>query len=667
MSQKEQQSLFKKLTRLFSSGPSIRRKVKIDSGNANKSSSAVDIFQRARSDIYNSVLSSYGSYDRMARYSDFSEMEATPEIASALDIYAEETVAQDEKGISLHINSDNRKIQELLETLFYDTLNVSFNLPMWVRNLCKYGDFFLFLDVSEEYGIINSYPIPIAEMEREEGFNPENPSASRFRWISQGNTVLENWQIGHFRLLGNDAFLPYGTSVLESARRIWRQLILMEDAMLVYRVIRAPERRVFYIDIGNIPPDSIASYMEEAKSSLKRQPIVDKANGRVDLRYNPYSVDEDYFLPVRGGESGTKIDTLAGGQNASAIEDVQYIQKKLFAALKVPKAYLQYDEDIGAKATLAQEDIRFSRTIARIQKTVISELNKMAMIHLYCHGFNNEDLIDFKLELSNPSSIAQQQKLELISSRFDIAGKAPAGVVDREWIRKNVMNLNQNEIEVIKKGLEDDKLEDLKLENITGDSGEGGDSGAAGGGGGGADPFAGLGGDSGGGDAGSSDLFDSGSESASDENSGAAEEPKEESDDEETFGKKTLLTSLYDDDDDDKKHKKFKENDRPVKPKNQTKNSFGSNIPLNRKKSGGSNKSNMPNFSSIVGVGSKTRKQDTSNDPYDKNSNSSMFEIQNVKNRQFLKELDKFISKKSIKFLNENEDIEINFENLEDD
>jgi hypothetical protein len=184
----------------------------------------------------------------------------------------------------------------------------------------------------------------------------------------------------------------------------------------------------------------------------------------MDLRYNPLSVDEDYFIPVRGGETGTKIDSLAGGTNAAAIEDVQYIQKKLFAALKIPKAYLGYDEDIGSKSTLAQEDIRFSRTISRIQKVIISELNKMAMIHLYSHGYEGEDLLDFTLKLSNPSTIAQQQKLELISSRFDIAAKAPEGIVDRRWVRKTIMGLTDEEIDEIKDGRRKDKQEDAELE-----------------------------------------------------------------------------------------------------------------------------------------------------------------------------------------------------------
>ena len=349
----EQASLFVRLTKLFRSGPVIKRKVRNFKGSP-AASTALEVFRKAHSDVYNNTLSSYGSFDRMSRYSDFSEMESTPEIASALDIYAEETVASDEHGRVMHIYSDNRQIKDLLTNLFQDILNVEFNLPMWTRNLCKYGDFFLFNDIHPEYGVINAYPISISEIEREENFDATDPSAVRFRWITQGNQLLENWQVSHFRLLGNDAFLPYGSSVLESARRIWRQLILIEDAMLVYRVIRAPERRVFYIDVGNVPPEDVSNYLEQAQTSLKRNQIVDKNNGQVDLRYNPLSVDEDYFLPVRGGDTGTRIDTLAGGQNTSAIEDVEYIQKKLFAALKIPRAYLGYDEEVGAKATLAQ-------------------------------------------------------------------------------------------------------------------------------------------------------------------------------------------------------------------------------------------------------------------------------------------------------------------------
>lgn len=457
--------LFKQLTRLFRSGPVVKHKIK--TRQAVNASSALDLFKKSQSAVYSNALNAYGQYDRMARYADFSEMEYTPEIASALDIYSHEIASQDDKGRVLHILSDNARIQEILEELFYDTLNIDFNITSWARNLCKYGDFFLFNDVSPDYGIVNAFPIPVNEIEREEGFDPEDPLATRFRWVTQGNQPLENWQISHFRILGNDAFLPYGSSILEAARRIWRQLILIEDAMLVYRVVRSPERRVFYIDVGNVSPEDIPLYMEQAKAALRSNQVMDKTTGRVDLRYNPLSVDEDYFLPVRGDASGTKIDTLAGGTNVTAIEDVEYIQKKLFAALKVPRAYLGYDEMLSSKATLAQEDIRFSRTINSIQRVMISELNKLAIIHLFSHGYSGEDLLNFDIQLSNPSTIAQQQKLELYRTKFEIAGQAPEGMLSRDYIRRNILGLTKKEIYNIETEKESDKIRDLEVESVS--------------------------------------------------------------------------------------------------------------------------------------------------------------------------------------------------------
>jgi hypothetical protein len=458
-------NFFNRLTRLFRSGPLVKRKIKAN--RAPNMGNLLQQFQKSQSHVYANAISAYGMYDRMSRYADFQEMEATPEIASAMDIYADESASQDEVGRVLHIYSENDKIRRILEELFYDNLNIDFNLNPWARNLCKYGDFFLFLDISPEYGVSGGIPIPVNEIEREEGFDPDDPMAVRFRWVTQGNKVLENWQIAHFRLLGNDAFLPYGSSVIEPARRIWRQLILIEDAMLVYRVIRSPERRVFKIDVGNVPPDEVENYMQQAKSALRSSQVIDKQTGRVDLRYNPLSVDEDYFLPVRGGQDGTAIDTLAGGQNTTAIEDVEYIQKKLFAALKVPKAYLGYDEMLSSKATLAQEDIRFSRTINKVQRVLISELNKIAAVHLYANGFDGDDLINFTLKLSNPSTIAQQQKLELFRTRFEIAGTSPEGMLSRDFLRKRVLGLTNEEIQTIERQKEAEKLRDLEVEAIT--------------------------------------------------------------------------------------------------------------------------------------------------------------------------------------------------------
>lgn len=466
-------TLFQQLTRLFRSGPVVKRKVRssdtrVAGPDMSGQSSSVLLLSKTQVGNFNSIISGgqgYVTQERMSRLQDFNEMDAYAEINAALDIYADESVAQDAAGKSLHIHSDNPAIKKNLEELFYNTLNAEFNLRPWTRNLCKYGDFYLYIDVSPEYGVINVVPIPVNELTREEGFDPHDPLAVRFRWMTLGNRTLENWEVAHFRLMGNDQYLPYGSSMLDGARRIWRQLVLIEDAMLVYRVTRSPERRVFYVDVGGVAPDEIANYMEAAKTNIKSSQVQDRATGRVDLRYNPLSVEEDYWIPVRGSDTNTRIDTLQAGQNTGNVEDVQYIQKKLIAALKVPAAYLGYNDAIPGSSGLAQVDVRFSRTVNMIQRTIVSELNKIAMVHLFAAGFRGDDLIDFEIRLSNPSTIAQQQKLELLRTRFEIAGTAPPAspgsespLMSERWIQRNVMGLNDQEILQNKR----EKLDDVR-------------------------------------------------------------------------------------------------------------------------------------------------------------------------------------------------------------
>ncbi len=458
------ENIWKRLTRLFRSGPVVRHTIAAGE-KLNEPQGTARAYKKELSSLYVHSLASYGQYERLARYADYSEMEFTPEIASGLNIFADETTSHDEHGQTVKIVTKNQEVKQILETLFNDILNFDFNCWSWVRNLCKYGDFVLFVDASESNGILNLLPIPINEIEREEGYDKEDPFAVRFRWLTQGNMILENWQVIHFRLLGNDNFLPYGASMIEPARRIWRQLILIEDAMLVYRIVRSPERRVFKIDVGNVPPDQIEAFMEQIKTRLRRTQVVDPNTGRVDLRYNPLSVDEDYFLPVRG-DRGSDITTLAGGQFTGDIDDVQYIQSKLFAALTIPKAYLSFEGELGSKATLSQQDVRFSRTIERIQKILIAELNKIAIIHLFLLGYSGEDLVDFEIKMANPSTIALQQQLELWRTKFEIAGTATEGMLDRDTVYKKIFNLSDEEIERVREGKKADKLEDLTLEGM---------------------------------------------------------------------------------------------------------------------------------------------------------------------------------------------------------
>jgi hypothetical protein len=402
-------------------------------------------FKRSRySEINTTQLSRMSQHNRNERYVDFDQMEYEPIIASALDIYADEMTTHSSLSPMLNIACPNEEIKAVLGSLYHEVMNIEHNLFGWCRSMCKYGDFFIYLDIDEKVGITSTIGVPTQEMVRLEGEDKSNPNYIQYQWNTAGMT-FENWQVGHFRVLGNDKYAPYGTSVLEAARRIWRQLTLLEDAMMAYRIVRAPERKVFKIDVGQIPPNEVEQYMQKVITSMKRNSIVDADSGRVDLRYNPLSVEEDYFIPVRGG-SATEITNIAGGTRTGDIDDVKYLKDKLFAALKVPASYLTNaegaDED---KTTLAQKDIRFARTVQRLQRAVVSELEKIGIIHLYTLGYDGEDLLNFKLSLNNPSIIAELQELERWDKKFDVAGRATEGFFSRRWVAENVFNLSHEE------------------------------------------------------------------------------------------------------------------------------------------------------------------------------------------------------------------------------
>jgi hypothetical protein len=455
----EQSNLFKRLTRLFS-GPIVDYKQPAVARNTGRTvkkyqftSSTGKEFKHK--EYYNPFASlqnkSLLSRDKQIRYLDFDQMEYTPELASALDVYADEITTCSDLSPLVHIDCHNREIKDILHTLLYSVLNIESNLFGWSRAMCKYGDYYLYLDIDDELGITNVVPLPVREIERMEGKDPTNPNYIQYYWVNgegaQGVT-FENWQIAHYRVLGNDKYAPYGTSVLESARRIWRQLLLLEDAMMSYRIVRSPERRVFYIDVGNIPAEDVEQYIQQVKTQMKRNQVVDEDTGRVDLRYNPMSVEEDYYVPVRAGQS-SRIETLAGGQFTGDIDDVEYLRDKLFSAIKIPKAYLAQADAAEDKTTLAQKDIRFARTIQRLQRVVLGELEKICIIHLFTLGFRNEDLMTFSLTLNNPSKIAELQELEHLRTKFDIAGAATEGLFSNRWVYKHIFKLADDEIERI--------------------------------------------------------------------------------------------------------------------------------------------------------------------------------------------------------------------------
>ena len=491
----QNENIFTRLGKLFSSQIVVRQtpdgsvKVKdVDFAQTSLTTNFIDRYNR----LFNSQNSSWGSayaakqnaqnaYDAQRRelFRDYEIMDSDPIISSALDIYSDESTIDNSENRILNIKTNNPKIYKILHNLFYDIMNIEFNLWPWIRNMTKYGDFFLKLDILDKHGIMNVKPISVYEIQRMEEHDPGDPKKVEFQ-ISEPNQgsytikdpesnkeLLQNYEVAHFRLYGDANFLPYGKSMLEGARKTWKQLTLMEDAMLIHRIMRAPEKRVFKLDIGNIPPNEVENFMQQVINKMKKIPVIDQNTGEYNLRYNVESVTEDYFLPVRGGDSGTEIDTLPGLSNNDAIEDIQYLRNKMMAALKVPKAFLGYDEQIGSKATLAAEDVRFARTIERLQKVVCAELEKIAIVHLYTQGFEDAELIDFDLELTNPSMIHQQEKLELLTQQQEIANNLMENkLFSRKWIYENIFELDDNMKAEVYDGIIEDTKQKFRLDQI---------------------------------------------------------------------------------------------------------------------------------------------------------------------------------------------------------
>jgi len=494
-------SVFTRLKRLFSTDVILRNvggnQLKVIDTNSIQQSgkietnSLIDRFSRLHitgaAPVYNPALN-YQTM-RVQLYSDYEAMDTDAIIASALDIIADECTLKDDMGEVLRIKSTDDDIQKILYNLFYDVLNIEFNLWMWIRQMCKYGDFFLKLEIAEKFGVYNVIPYTAYNITRMEGTNPENPNEVKFQFDPDGLTGygsyggyyggaaggvnpsgnyinFDNYEIAHFRLLTDANYLPYGRSYIEPARKLFKQYTLMEDAMLIHRIVRAPEKRVYYINVGSIPPNEVDAFMEKTISKMKRVPYVDQQTGQYNLKYNMQNMMEDFFIPVRGNDSATKIDTTKG-LDYDGIQDVEYLRDKLFAALKVPKAFLGYDETTEGKATLAAEDIRFARTIDRIQRIVTSELYKIATVHLYTQGYTGEQLANFELSLTTPSIIYDQERIALMKEKTDLAQQLmETKLLPTDWIYDNIFRFSESEYDEYRDLIREDAKRKFRLDQI---------------------------------------------------------------------------------------------------------------------------------------------------------------------------------------------------------
>ena len=497
-------SLFSRLQRLFSSDVIIRniggKQLKVmDTGRIQKygnlaTNSLYDRFTRLHKPVgsslqYNPTLN-YQSM-RLQLYSDYEAMDHDPIIAAALDIMADETTTRNEYGDVLNINSSDENVRKVLQNLFYDVLNIEFNLATWIRNMCKYGDFYLKMEVSEKFGVYNVLPLSTYEVVREEGTDPENPSYTRFTLDPNGlasgatNTIrrdqftLENYEIAHFRLLTDSNYLPYGRSYLEPSRKVFKQLMLMEDAMLIHRIMRAPEKRVFYVNVGNTDADKVEQFMADTANKMKKTPYIDQETGDYNLKFNIQNMTEDFFIPIRGNDASTRIDTTKG-LDYDGTGDIEYLKAKMMAALKIPKPFLGYEEGVEGKSTLAGMDIRFARTVERIQRIVESELTKIALVHLYAQGFSDDKLTDFKLELTVPSIIYEQEKVELYTSKTAVAQTMmDSKMFSQDWVYENIFGLSPDQYQDQKEAIAEDMMKKFRLSQLENEGNDPAESGVS--------------------------------------------------------------------------------------------------------------------------------------------------------------------------------------------
>ena len=435
-----------------------------------------------KANVNMSVTAYAGLNNIKLMYRDADLMDAAPEIGAALDIMSEESTLVDSSNNVVHVYSKSDRVKNILEDLFCNRLNLQLTAQMVIRAMCKYGNQFMLLDIDHKNGVKGWKQLPVFNMERiESGIqNPygqgmtvavnttstntdENDLSTQFVWLDDNNSQVpfRDWQVAHFRLLNNSLYLPYGMSVLNPARRSWRMLSLMEDMMLIYRLERSMERRVYKIYVGAIDDADVGAYVEQIANEFKRTPIIDPMTGQVDLRKNILSISDDIFLPVREEGAATPIDTLPAGNNMTALDDIKYVQNKVLTALRIPKAFLNFEENAGDGKNLALMDIRFTRTVNRIQQAFLMELTKIASIHLFLLGFNDE-LTNFTLSMNNPSTQAEQLEIENMQKKIDAVRDAVSDpgnglpVMSQTRALKEIMKWSEKDIK--------ENFEEIRLE-----------------------------------------------------------------------------------------------------------------------------------------------------------------------------------------------------------
>lgn len=412
-------------------------------------------------------------------YVDYEAMDTDPLCAKALDILSEEATQKNEIGEVLSVRSSNENIQDELYNLYYNILDIETNLPAWIRNMVKYGDTFLSLDMDWGIGVYGAYPLSVYSVTREEALDANNQHYIRFVINSSAVSTnahgapqhglehsFENFQVAHFRLLGDANFMPYGRSWLEPARKVFKQYILLKDAAILHRVMRAPEKRIFYYNVGNLPANEVDAFMQKQISQAKKAPLFDQKTGQYNLKYSMMNMLDDFHIPVRNNDTTTRIDTAKGLEYAG-MDDIYFFQNELLAALGVPKAFLNYSDELNGKSTLSGLSMNFSKTIEKIQRVIIKQLEKIGQVHLAMLEYEDSDLSNFKLKLTTPSTLAEQEKIALFKEKVSLAGDImDKSLLSSDYIFANIFSMSEDQILQERELIVEDKKRKFRLTQI---------------------------------------------------------------------------------------------------------------------------------------------------------------------------------------------------------
>jgi len=416
-------------------------------------------------------------HDRKKRYKEYEDMDGYPEISSAFDIYSDDCTQENIDGTPWNIVSDDELVKSEIADMF-EQINMTRYLWDISRNVVKYGDMFIetiidlnnakqgiqrikilnptfIFRVEDEFGYLKRFLQEVPKKNDWTTYGTIGPNLDDSKMIS-----LDPGQIIHFRLHTSDpTHYPYGKSVAAAARVTYKSLKMMEDAMLIYRLVRAPERRIFYIDTGSLPASKAEMHIKKQMDKFKKNKSYNSRTGNIEENYNALAADEDFYIAVNGRGSGTKIETLPGADNLGEVDDVKYFRDKLLAAMKIPKDYIvEKDNAPEKKANLAQLDVKFARVVARIQKSIEVGLETLAKRHLMLRGFPSTLINKVKIKLPAPSDMALKRQLVTDEQKARVVQAVKGlGIFPMEKIYKDYYQLSDDEIQKMKDGLEKDQ------------------------------------------------------------------------------------------------------------------------------------------------------------------------------------------------------------------